>query len=184
VVSSERERLVEELAVSLNRHGVAGWTGVMPVALARAIMADLLATRLCDYQDDGVRGDIGGPCRKLRGHEGDHDPFERVTPDSLRATFGLDAVRDLFEAGRATGTVEGWADYTNAPHLVPDREALSDGERDCAIVLKWWQDQFIAVGRRAERAEAALEKFGMHTPFCAYVARGTECDCGFSAAKK
>ena len=28
----------------------------------------------------------------------------------------LDERRALFEAGRATGTVEGWADYTNAPH--------------------------------------------------------------------
>jgi hypothetical protein len=65
-------------------------------------------------------------------------------------------LRRQFEAGRATGTVEGWADHTNAPHLVPEHEALSDGERDCAIVLKWWQDQLIAVGRRAELAEAAL----------------------------
>lgn len=93
-MTDTRERIVEDLAESLRRRGVSGWVSDEPMALARAIVKDLLSTRRCDYWEDNVRGDIGGPCRKLLGHDGDHDPFEHVTPDALRKTFGLDVTPD------------------------------------------------------------------------------------------
>lgn len=39
------------------------------------VARNLLARLLCDAQVDDVRGDIGGPCRLLVGHAGNHDPF-------------------------------------------------------------------------------------------------------------
>lgn len=56
---------------------------------------------------------------------------------------------DDFEDGYS----KGWDEALTKPHLVPEYEALSDGERDCAVVLKWWQDLAISQGARAERAE-------------------------------
>lgn len=90
-----RERIAEDLAVILRQKGLHGWLKMEPLPLARSIVEAMLEITRCDFQEDSVRGDVGGPCRKLRGHDGDHHPFERVTPDRLRETFGLPPVEEM-----------------------------------------------------------------------------------------
>lgn len=107
-----RERIAEDLAVILRQKGLHGWLKKEPLPLARSIVEAMLQTTRCDFQDDGVRGDVGGPCRKLRGHDGDHDPFERVTPDSLRETFGLPPVDEMRRRNETSAHLYGadWED--------------------------------------------------------------------------